>query len=692
MYDLFGRFTEVEKITSNQLPASMYSDLEAEDGERITYGFNFAEADTSIIDFFGYEILAGNRAAILNTPNSVVIRESKAKIITDNYSDILGRHIYINNRLHFITGVIKNLPSNSSVFRGAGFVFNTGDEPYRQRISKDYRRVFVVLGKNVKYKEFESKFNETSGGNVKIELRAVAGSAYNPGQLIILAIGFLVLLAALSNYVSFQTSQFYNRLRECAMRKVSGAGMTPQFLLFFTEIAVVIILSGIVGYVLIGLFYNISGILGQDYNWTAMLDEQVLVLQMVKYTFAGILLAALFCIVPTIVINRLSTKTILLGMSAKGGKRTGRTVLLGIQLFIFLGFMFLTVMIQTQVATLKSNICENVEDRENILVVESKELKLVKGFQQPLLNNITASPLAREISYSASSMFRFDVQMLDIENNGQKRMFRRLSAAPGFSEFMDVRLLSGELLSEESLANDIIISEQLASMLPEGNPVGRSVGRPGGEYRIVGVYKTIQLDPYTMNQESYPSFINICSIDELSEIYVKIQPGKGKEAKEHIEKCVREYVPPQFAVSITSFDDKINALLGAEKNMAGYAGFFAAISLILSLLSIYSTIAMSVEKRRKEVAIRKINGAKIRDIIMLFGKNYVVIWTVICIIEFPLLYYFAAMWRTQFTQKITLNPAIFIIIYIGMLALIFATVIFRILRVARLNPAEVIKK
>jgi ABC-type antimicrobial peptide transport system permease subunit len=412
---------------------------------------------------------------------------------------------------------------------------------------------------------------------------------------------------------------------------------------------------------------------------------------MVKYTFAGILLAALFCIVPTIVINRLSTKTILLGMSAKGGKRTGRTILLSIQMFIFLGFMFLSVMIQTQVATLKSNICENVEDRENILVVESKELKLVKGFQQPLLNSIAASPLAREISYSSASMFRFEVQILDIENNGQKRRFRSLSAAPGFSEFMNVRILSGELLSEKSLANDIIISEQLASMLPEGNPVGRSVGRPGGEYRIVGVYKTIQLEPYIRNHDSYPSFINISPIDNLSEIYVKIQPGKRKEATEHIEKCVREYVPPQFAVSITSFNDKINALLAAERSMAGYTGFFAAISLIMSLLSIYSTIAMSVEKRRKEVAIRKINGAKIRDIIMLFGKNYIVVWTVVCIVEFPLLYYFAALWRTQFTQKITLNPAIFISIYIGMLALIFATVIFRILRVARLNPAEVVK-
>jgi ABC-type antimicrobial peptide transport system permease subunit len=347
---------------------------------------------------------------------------------------------------------------------------------------------------------------------------------------------------------------------------------------------------------------------------------------MVKYTFAGILLAALFCIVPTIVINRLSTKTILLGMSAKGGKRTGRTILLSIQMFIFLGFMFLSVMIQTQVATLKSNICENVEDRENILVVESKELKLVKGFQQPMLNSIAASPLVKEISYSASSMFRFEVQILDIENSGQNneqnRRFRRLSAAPGFSEFMNVRLLSGELLSEKSLANNIVISEQLASMLPEGNPVGSSVGWKGGEYRIVGVYKTIQLDPYIRNHDSYPSFINISPIDDLSEIYVKIQPGKRKEATEHIEKCVREYVPPQFAVSITSFDDKINALLAAERSMAGYTGFFAAISLIMSLLSIYSTIAMSVEKRRKEVAIRKINGAKIRDIIMLFGKNY----------------------------------------------------------------------
>jgi len=120
-------------------------------------------------------------------------------------------------------------------------------------------------------------------------------------------------------------------------------------------------------------------------------------------------------------------------------------------------------------------------------------------------------------------------------------------------------------------------------------------------------------------------------------------------------------------------------------------GIFSAICLILCLLGIYSAVTMNTEKRRKEVAIRKINGAEIKDIILLFSKSYILLWSGVCLILFPVIYFAGNMWLETFTQRISLNVFFFSGIYFSILALIFFMILFRILEVARCNPADVLK-
>jgi ABC-type antimicrobial peptide transport system permease subunit len=129
-----------------------------------------------------------------------------------------------------------------------------------------------------------------------------------------------------------------------------------------------------------------------------------------------------------------------------------------------------------------------------------------------------------------------------------------------------------------------------------------------------------------------------------------------------------------------------------ENIISAFSTLFFVISLILSLLSIYSAIAMNTEKRRREVAIRKINGARIKDIILLFSKTYLWLWSVVCIILFPVVYYFGNEWISGFNQRMSLNVFFFLSIYLSVLVLIFLTLIFHIMRVARVNPAEEISK
>jgi ABC-type antimicrobial peptide transport system permease subunit len=116
------------------------------------------------------------------------------------------------------------------------------------------------------------------------------------------------------------------------------------------------------------------------------------------------------------------------------------------------------------------------------------------------------------------------------------------------------------------------------------------------------------------------------------------------------------------------------------------------ISLAICLLGIYSAIVMDTEKRRKEIAIRKINGATVKDIIILFGKRYIGLWTAACVLFSPFVYYFGNKWLEKYIERISLNAGLFVAIYLAIMILIVLTIIFQILKVARCNPAEVIKK
>jgi ABC-type antimicrobial peptide transport system permease subunit len=97
---------------------------------------------------------------------------------------------------------------------------------------------------------------------------------------------------------------------------------------------------------------------------------------------------------------------------------------------------------------------------------------------------------------------------------------------------------------------------------------------------------------------------------------------------------------------------------------------------------------MNVKRRRKEVAIRKINGATLKDIAWLFSKTYIVLWTVACLLASPFVYYYGHRWLSKYVFRISLDITLFAGIYLLILTLIVATIIFQILKVAKLNPAE----
>jgi hypothetical protein len=332
--------------------------------------------------------------------------------------------------------------------------------------------------------------------------------------------------------------------------------------------------------------------------------------------------------------------------------------------------------------------------------IEEQQRTIAVGFYHKQLTDnydviaarVKASPTVEDIVASNHPITSYGSLMtknIGLEGH-EKESVRQYPVSPNFVDFFHVRVVQGSFFTNDSHPDDVVVDETFAAMFPDNNPVGASFEK----YRIIGVIEDVQHIKETSSfvYEKRPVFYSR-STPTSCMWYLKAVAGREKEAEQHLLKCVREFLPEMLEFDASQkFTDMVSDIFESENIIYNLSGIFTVICLILSLLSIYSAISMNTEKRRKEIAIRKINGATVGDIIRLFCKTYLILWSVVCIIIFPVIYIAAKIWVETFRQQMSLNAGLFLSIYCTVLLLIGLTIIFRILKVAKVNPSEVINK
>ena len=151
-----------------------------------------------------------------------------------------------------------------------------------------------------------------------------------------------------------------------------------------------------------------------------------------------------------------------------------------------------------------------------------------------------------------------------------------------------------------------------------------------------------------------------------------------------------------FAASIepevyTLMDD-IEADQGFEEALKELILFFALVSLTITLLGVYSAITLDTERRRREVALRKVHGARFNDILWLFGRRYFYLLVIPAALAFPLVGLILNILSEEYTVFIDYGPLFWAGIFFGVALLVVLTILWRILQVARTRPAEEIAK
>jgi hypothetical protein len=556
--------------------------------------------------------------------------------------------------------------------------------------SPNRQGVLLLLAKGMSKERFQEmldsypfEFEEDITTDNRMIIRTIRREEIGKDFFIIISItitiGLMILLVALFNIISFQTAQFFNRLRECALRKFMGANKKSLFVAFYMEIILIFIISYILSLILLEFLESILHLYESRMPFPPSMVAETRTYVTIATLF-GLLVTSLFCLIPIKIINNQSVRVVFFGLHQKVNKQRGRKILLLIQMSFMLLFLSATLLLQLQSRHISQNLWHTLskDEKKNINYIYVRAHDLDVMVQNLRMSSAVADILICDGGFYSDRIDGGTGQMISI----QERRFRLCVVDYNFPEFFNAKLLMGRWWTQDDPYGLMVVDKTFADTYPDGNPIGEHLmGRA-----IIGVIEYIQMGKEQKNSWGglSPVIYNQLERNESRTHYainIKSVQGRQAEVKQLMQQLFKDLYPER-TYHEENFLDITESVMHAENTFSHFFGLFSVICLILCLMTIYSAIIMNIEKRRKEIIIRKINGATIKDIIWLFCKTYLILWTIVCVIIFPVVYYAGNLWISTFTKQYSMNFWFFSGIYMSVACLIFAMIIFRILEVA----------
>ena len=249
-------------------------------------------------------------------------------------------------------------------------------------------------------------------------------------------------------------------------------------------------------------------------------------------------------------------------------------------------------------------------------------------------------------------------------------------------DLLGLQLVAGVFPDESSSPNDILINESLAKKLGWKDPVGKKFHK---SYVVAGVLKDIRLSPIT---QALPAIYTVSKFPPRKQ-YVYTYHGEYKDVLKAINNHIKKSYP-DFYMWSRSVSHIIEEATASENILMKLLTVASIVCGIIAVFGIFSLINLSCEQRRKEIAIRKVNGATISDIISIFLREYMILLALAAIVAFAAGYIVMQHWLEGYVIQTSINWWIYVIILIVVIVIICISIGWRIWQAACQNPAEVI--
>lgn len=674
----------------------------------------FMWADSGFFHVFDFPFIAGNKETALATRNSIVLSEPLAKRLFGN-EDPIGKPLRLFfNTDYVVTAVVGQLPANSSIQFNAIVPMHTGIEFIREAgWGSSFIYTFVVTRPGIDLPAFERKLQTLMttfvGPSEHGTFKTLSMKDYNDQfsdqkkyAKMLLGIAVGVLLLAAINFTNLASSQSFARMKEVGMRKALGATRSKVILQFLSESTLLSFLSLILGVGLAqGLLPLFSDLVGMQLSLSMMAQPMAIGALLVL----GILVGLASGFYPAFFASGFQPVKALKGSSLgqqKGGAGL-RSVLLTFQFVVAIFLISGVAIVLRQVDHMKSKDLNFEKDNVMVMRAAPREYadveaanKMVNIFCNQVEQFSSVVSVARAGGVPGNYSGSFSLFVAEGNKTADPFDWRVVRVDAQYFDVFKIPFVEGRNFTENSETDRLtgaIINEAAMRAMGLKSVVGKKLLFPDGDgfLEIVGVTQDFNygsvaqaIEPVVhvyRGEEAYTNYPYVC---------IQFQPGSGDRVASEMGEAWKKLSPDRtFSYFFPS--DRFNELYNTEENIASIITFASTLAVIIACLGLFALASFNMAQRQKEIAVRKVMGASVSGLALLFIRKYLIMVIVASVISIPLTWYFAEDWLNYFAYRIQVNPLI--ILASGLLCafIALATIGIKSLHTASANPVNSLK-
>lgn len=659
-------------------------------------------ADEHYFDVFKHTFLKGNPAKALKEKTGAVITESFAKRVFGNEDPIGQKLSFWSTREAYITGVIKDVPTNTTL-QFSCILSITNSNYYLQELAKtawngNSYYTFFTLDEKTDVADFQIKIqqilkdhwahtnipSEYLVSSLKdIHLRSNVnediGLKGNARQMNIFSIiAIVVLILASVNYMNLAIARSVKRAKEVGLRKAIGAEKRQLIVQFLIESVFLALLSFVLSFLLLQVTAPFFGkLVERQLDLLLIYELNLIPLVLGVVIFIGIISGSY----PALFMSSLEPTQILKGKTQMSGSGNNiQKTLIIFQYTISIVMITLSLVVYFQMRFINQKQLGFQKDQIITYKIKSG-VSASKIEDQFASNTLTAN-------YTFSSSLPTNIESSTfLHNDRTGGNIYRLYTDRNFLDIYEIELVAGRFLEEYDSEEDLnyILNETAAKALgwtPE-EAIGQEYINEGGERKtIIGVVKDFHM--HSMHMPIGPLMLGIKEYRPY--LSIRVNPENIPETIEYMEEVIAPYTSYPFVFQFV--DDNFNELYQEDQRQAEIFGFFTILSILIACLGLFGLAAFMIRQRTKEIGIRKVLGATMRDIVVAFSRNFMYLVAIGFGIAIPIAWYLSKGWLESFAYRIDVQWWIYLLGGAGALLLAFLTISSQAVKASLVNPVE----
>lgn len=655
---------------------------------------------------FSWKFIKGDAATALPDANSIVLTQSTAKAFFGN-DDPINKVIKVDNEYDAkVTAIVADVPGNSTLQFDFVNAFNY-DNNYLKRAMTNWQNsswdVYVQVNQQVDLKQVEKSINDIKyqhdEGDKKIStyfafpmnkwrLQSEFKDGKNIGGMIeyvrlFSIIAVIILLIACVNFMNLSTARSEKRAREVGVRKTLGSGKRQLVFQFFSEsiilASIAFVLSVLAVFLLLPFFNDLvdkhlSLDLLQPLFWVAGIGLII---------FTGVVAGSY----PALYLSSFSPVKVLKGTFLAGKKSAlPRHILVIGQFAISILLISATIIIYQQIQHIKNR--DIGYDPNNLIMVPASDdtQKNYAAISDELLKTGVVSMVNRSFSPITDIWWKMPAPDWDGKPAGAQLIVAGMATDINYTKTMGVKIIEGKDFSGVPADSaNMLINEAAVKAMGLKNPIGTQFGKGTNKHTVIGVTSNIVMEsPF----KAVDPMLVYFDPNNVNSINIRLKSSvKPQTALKAIEKVFIKY-NPAVPFDYKFVDEEFGKKFLTEDLISRITNIFAGLAIFICCIGLAGLASFTIEKRIREIGIRKVMGATLQQLLLLISKDFLKLVGIAFVIATPLAWWFMNNWLEKYPDRITIS--IWLFGAVGLLILLLALVVVSLntMKAAIRNPIK----